>query len=232
MFQSLFWWILYCDKNADNTIANAYRFQSLFWWILYCDSYNADYSFLAFQSFNPCFGGSYIVTLPQLNASDTKPGFNPCFGGSYIVTHPGENKELWNFGFQSLFWWILYCDQVKSWWFNESYSVSILVLVDLILWPSRLVTDDGRLPVSILVLVDLILWLNWICKRERRIWVSILVLVDLILWLKFDWSNWIRNIVSILVLVDLILWRYGLYNYISICIGFNPCFGGSYIVTS
>ncbi len=36
--------------------------------------------------FNPCFGGSYIVTVypPQIPTAGTC--FNPCFGGSYIVT--------------------------------------------------------------------------------------------------------------------------------------------------
>ncbi len=37
--------------------------------------------------FNPCFGGSYIVTINIINTGHVEtPGFNPCFGGSYIVT--------------------------------------------------------------------------------------------------------------------------------------------------
>ncbi len=38
------------------------------------------------------------------------PRFNPCFGGSYIVTISDKTKEFVEEKFQSLFWWILYCD--------------------------------------------------------------------------------------------------------------------------
>ena len=38
------------------------------------------------------------------------PRFNPCFGGSYIVTSPLISSLLIFDKFQSLFWWILYCD--------------------------------------------------------------------------------------------------------------------------
>ena len=113
--------------------------------------------------FNPCFGGSYIVTgLPAWLATRLLFSFNPCFGGSYIVTLEWPCKTyLGYYGFQSLFWWILYCDkyarqntyrrfvvfQSLFWWIlycdpaNQWNSeiiqanVSILVLVDLILWP-------------------------------------------------------------------------------------------------
>ena len=38
-------------------------------------------------SFNPCFGGSYIVTNAQIeNLPAIEISFNPCSGGSYIVT--------------------------------------------------------------------------------------------------------------------------------------------------
>ena len=40
-------------------------------------------------SFNPCFGGSYIVTGILQSEDGSSWSFNPCFGGSYIVTlHP------------------------------------------------------------------------------------------------------------------------------------------------
>ena len=85
--------------------------------------------------------------------------------------------------FQSLFWWILYCDVHCLHQIHLLYWVSILVLVDLILWHQG---TGGSIPtwlVSILVLVDLILWrflrITWIFFSFK---VSILVLVDLILW--------------------------------------------------
>ncbi len=37
-FQSLFWWILYCDDYQDLKADKKIMFQSLFWWILYCDT--------------------------------------------------------------------------------------------------------------------------------------------------------------------------------------------------
>ena len=39
-------------------------------------------------------------------------GFNPCFGGSYIVTLSALDKSIIPMLFQSLFWWILYCDSI------------------------------------------------------------------------------------------------------------------------
>ena len=39
-------------------------------------------------------------------------GFNPCFGGSHIVTIVDMGMRLAAAGFQSLFWWISYCDNV------------------------------------------------------------------------------------------------------------------------
>ena len=61
--------------------------------------------------FNPCFGGSYIVTYtPEKTKNYETLGFNPCFGGSYIVTLELEEGGNSPFLFQSLFWWILYCD--------------------------------------------------------------------------------------------------------------------------
>ena len=62
MFQSLFWWILYCDEVDDIDGKNAEMFQSLFWWILYCDNLQPSLIWARRLCFNPCFGGSYIVT--------------------------------------------------------------------------------------------------------------------------------------------------------------------------
>ncbi len=38
------------------------------------------------NSFNPCFGGSYIMTLDENEQAIFDKSFNPCFGGSYIMT--------------------------------------------------------------------------------------------------------------------------------------------------
>ena len=63
--------------------------------------------------FNPCFGGSYIVTGGDLMDIITySKSFNPCFGGSYIVTFLFRYVEALIPKFQSLFWWILYCDHM------------------------------------------------------------------------------------------------------------------------
>ena len=158
--------------------------------------------------------------------------------------------------FQSLFWWILYCDDLNENFIVLFIGVSILVLVDLILWRYKRNAKCNRLLVSILVLVDLILWRPLNKCQELHPGVSILVLVDLILWHCWWWRT--RNFwwVSILVLVDLILWLnnpkeeallkdefQSLFWWILYCdkidevateaakIRFNPCFGGSYIVT-
>ena len=87
-FQSLFWWILYCDMVEAGEKYNISRFQSLFWWILYCDI-------------------NYILCISAMALS-----FNPCFGGSYIVTDSAQSTANSANSFQSLFWWILYCDYV------------------------------------------------------------------------------------------------------------------------
>ena len=134
-------------------------------------------------SFNPCFGGSYIVTDYTEKVFGEYSGFNPCFGGSYIVTTPSSFPSRQLPKFQSLFWWILYCDRCTRETVPAETVVSILVLVDLILWRivicvrgpcdrcfnpcfggsyivtrqlchSKIIQGGG----SILVLVDLILW--------------------------------------------------------------------------
>ncbi len=43
-------------------------------------------SFYRLERFNPCFGGSYIVTKTRFRVVLAYLCFNPCFGGSYIVT--------------------------------------------------------------------------------------------------------------------------------------------------
>ncbi len=43
--------------------------------------------------FNPCFGGSYIVTFSTSGSCTLNTSFNPCFGGSYIVTRLLGNND-------------------------------------------------------------------------------------------------------------------------------------------
>ena len=90
-------------------LSGGYRFQSLFWWILYCDT-------------------------KEMKTSCLYGRFNPCFGGSYIVTKPSRTTTRQYWMFQSLFWWILYCDNINRGFSTSFFIVSILVLVDLILW--------------------------------------------------------------------------------------------------
>ena len=183
-FQSLFWWILYCDtyitlnicfrdsfnpcfggsyivtKSTWLTVNDTLQFQSLFWWILYCDFNVASLWYRYPFSFNPCFGGSYIVTRPyvilyravdrfqslfwwilycdELNCikqNRNQWGFNPCFGGSYIVTYRGEEKlaEMQE-SFNPCFGGSYIVTMITSPTNTSSIVVSILVLVDLILW--------------------------------------------------------------------------------------------------
>ena len=66
MFQSLFWWILYYDYNTSTCVSADTVFQSLFWWILYYDKVPLLEDFSDLYSFNPCFGGSYIMTLAKV----------------------------------------------------------------------------------------------------------------------------------------------------------------------
>ena len=134
-------------------------------------------------------------------------GFNPCFGGSYIVTAwikaIGKKHVL----FQSLFWWILYCDVNGSRLLRNANVVSILVLVDLILWPWSLYWERQWRPVSILVLVDLILW--------RIFWI-----ISISSFHSFNPCFGGSYIVT-----ERAHWVMAMEE----C--FNPCFGGSYIVT-
>ena len=134
MFQSLFWWILYCDLTPylNNPCWTAVSILVLVDLILWPSRHFATPFF--FASFNPCFGGSHIVTVgwspvkivknvsilvlvdlilwPRSWSSNnlSSPGFNPCFGGSHIVTNTAFTLIPLVSLFQSLFWWISYCD--------------------------------------------------------------------------------------------------------------------------
>ena len=254
-FQSLFWWILYYDTIYHIMYYNRDKFQSLFWWILYYDS--------AFSS-----------------ASINPSVFQSLFWWILYYDEETAEQTFERFLFQSLFWWILYYDVTLPYCLEILSKVSILVLVDLILWLWLPIPQKWYSAVSILVLVDLILWhMNWATEnnhlhlfqslfwwilyydrangvqvlRHRRVsilvlvdlilWplklskykegrcVSILVLVDLILWQLCYFFLPPREIVSILVLVDLILWREAGDIMNKPELSFNPCFGGSYIMT-
>ena len=55
------------------------------------------------KSFNPCFSGSYIMTLMYNLLFHNLMCFNPCFSGSYIMTLiPVDIPEISDL-FQSLF---------------------------------------------------------------------------------------------------------------------------------
>ena len=161
------------------------------------------------MSFNPCFSGSYIMTLFICLEKLILTGFNPCFSGSYIMTHP---QPLFRHPRQS---------------FNPCFSGSYIMTG----W--RYCILYIRIRVSILVLVDLILWRGLTWRKWDILWVSILVLVDLILWhtpektknyetLGFNpcfSGSYIMTIIPPKIIPSLFL-----------C--FNPCFSGSYIMTT
>ena len=135
LFQSLFWWILYCDLAGSEEFAfvdyvSILVLVDLILWpdieVILC---------LLLISFNPCFGGSYIMTWFGSIFSVYRISFNPCFGGSYIMTYKQMHYGISLFEFQSLFWWILYYDHCWAPVPSPLPHVSILVLVDLILWP-------------------------------------------------------------------------------------------------
>ena len=165
------------------TLTRSYlQFQSLFWWISYCDLACGLPSLFPQLCFNPCFGGSHIVTGIAYLFRNQRYSFQSLFWWiSYCDSSPrtiltGDTlfQSLfwwisycdlwtqcrllgWNIKFQSLFWWISYCDlanlcnlllslrfQSLFWWISycDKYPriqyvplciVSILVLVDLIL---------------------------------------------------------------------------------------------------
>ena len=130
-----------------------------------------------------------------------------------------------------MFWWILYYDTVIQSQMNTVILVSILVLVDLILWLNSSFSISCSTIVSILVLVDLILW---------RLWFLFLIILfqcfnpcfgGSYIMTLFLFQTEKYFLVSILVLVDLILWLYQGKKYKCLDGGFNPCFGGSYIMT-
>ena len=119
LFQSLFWWGLYCDTFKDLDIEILVWFQSLFWWILYCDKYLFTDKQQDYIGFNPCFGGSHIVTLSPLR----HPFFFCKFQSLFWWISYCDGSDLPSFlrtpKFQSLFWWISYCD------FPVRYSLSV-----------------------------------------------------------------------------------------------------------
>ena len=109
-FQSLFWWILYYDYMKKDCKTCGFLFQSLFWWILYYDNMGT-YRLKKHAGFNPCFGGSYIMTSLIELGVDVNDLVSILvlvdlilwlFYRHFLYRH---NKK-----FQSLFWWILYCD--------------------------------------------------------------------------------------------------------------------------
>ena len=257
MFQSLFWWILYCDpglilfvwvdlnvsilvlvdlilwRNSKKkaifygevsilVLVDLILWQKIGWqgflhrsvsilvlvdlilWPLHCLTL-----FYSWFCFNPCFGGSHIVTATSMGIIANQLSFNPCFGGSHIVTLSFEYEP------------------------PRGKIVSILVLVDLILW---LYWNEGRRiinpDVSILVLVDLILW-----RRSCIYCCTHIRFQSLFWWISYcddgtPSATAMCHLVSILVLVDLILWPMYFSPQWPLTSGFNPCFGGSHIVTS
>ena len=83
--------------------------------------------------FNPCFGGSYIMTATPLIASVTAFMFQSLFWWILYYDHDESYPRKLVHEFQSLFWWILYYDSLYGRIISKDAGVSILVLVDLIL---------------------------------------------------------------------------------------------------
>ena len=54
-------------------------------------------------SFNPCFSGSYIMTVDDVVGYRKEVSFNPCFSGSYIMTISVVSDSTTSKMFQSLF---------------------------------------------------------------------------------------------------------------------------------
>ena len=111
-------------------------------------------------------------------------GFNPCFSGSGALALTPEHNEYIAPPFQSLFFWIWRSGQRGFPALVSAENVSILVFLDLALWPGRTGPAVGpHYPVSILVFLDLALWLVVRGVHYTRIVpVSILVFLDLALW--------------------------------------------------
>ena len=109
------------------------------------------------NSFNPCFGGSYVMPRAGTNNIGKVDGFNPCFGGSYVMPRDLCFAKAYYKRFQSLFWWILR--------YAPFYHVKCKLLVmfqSLFWWILRYAGKGWKMSlkaeeVSILVLVDLTL---------------------------------------------------------------------------
>ena len=102
-FQSLFWWILYYDCSHDIPYKDWFLVSilvlvDLILWRQNCPSRKG-----GLRSFNPCFGGSYIMTVDQENIQKRARSFNPCFGGSYIMTSQQINSRFSEISFNPCF---------------------------------------------------------------------------------------------------------------------------------
>ena len=84
-------------------------------------------------SFNPCCSGFIIATVPNTVPIPIPPRFNPCCSGFIIATRIFHKAYL------------------------EAFYVSILVVVDSLLQPSKTTHLRKLLEVSILVVVDSLL---------------------------------------------------------------------------
>ena len=109
------------------------RFQSLFWWISYCDIFILVFMFPTLTCFNPCFGGSHIVTRLFNTSKISENKFQSLFWWISYCDWINAYCCKGHSWFQSLFWWISYCDDCRYGYEISSSRVSILVLVDLIL---------------------------------------------------------------------------------------------------
>ena len=209
-FQSLFWWILYCDKDRLCYVVRGSKFQSLFWWILYCD-------------FSSLPARCWIIPLFQSLFWWILYCDNRIFCCIWVCCQ-----------FQSLFWWILYCDCMgrglvgyNAHSFNPCFGGSYIVTITLV------VPRKKRNLVSILVLVDLILWR---CNSNFPVvdcLVSILVLVDLILWLYVMTNYTTKDLLFQSLFWWILYCDYFHFRLMQVFeLSFNPCFGGSYIVTA
>ena len=132
-FQSLFQWILYYDNTGTSASNSSELFQSLFQWILYYDYESTGPARLRSCSFNPCFSGSYIMTLQQHIVACQVFLFQSLFQWILYYDLQQHIVACQVFLFQSLFQWILYYDFLYVRVSKFFIGVSILVLVDLIL---------------------------------------------------------------------------------------------------
>ena len=232
MFQSLFWWILYYDSTTfSHTLTKISvsilvlvdlilwpsgtkpaKFGKACFNPCFGGSYIMTYlifrSYLASFCFNPCFGGSYIMTPDYDREQMIEQCFNPCFGGSYIMTTIAQAILETGWGFQSLFWWILYYD--PSAWAKEAWEWTFQSLFWWILYYDCLISSSAF---SIAAFQSLFWWILYYDPTMRHIDNVVGMFQSLFWWiLYYDFGDVIR-----------LSWE---------VVGFNPCFGGSYIMTS